>query len=213
MCLKLGMLPNMSERSADWLGGVLLQSGDYWQAFSANGAAQWAVMWHPWLDDDDDEPTELGPLGIVLWGDNDPRGIELNVSSARIPWATLSLGLPVHYPTWEQYEPPSADQIRRGWEATAPERNAWVRAQRRVTKPRTRLARRDGESADAFYARVARVYEAALSAGNGKPTMAVADAAGIDNAKAGQWVHAARKRGHLPPTRPGKAKATKGKQA
>jgi hypothetical protein len=63
--------------------------------------------------------------------------------------------------------------------------------------------RRSGESTDEFYRRVADAYRI-LGTGSGKPVSTLASVAGVNRSTASQWVHQARKRGHLPPTTTGK---------
>ncbi len=59
---------------------------------------------------------------------------------------------------------------------------------------------------DDFYAAVANLYREATTRGL-NPRTAVAEQAGTSTEVAGRWVREARKRGQLPPTAPGKAKA------
>ena len=59
---------------------------------------------------------------------------------------------------------------------------------------------------DDFYAGVATLYRAAAVRGL-NPRTTVAEVAGASTEVAGRWVREARKRGQLPPTAPGKARA------
>jgi hypothetical protein len=66
------------------------------------------------------------------------------------------------------------------------------------------LRRPDEANRATFNARVALAYLRALGATR-NPTRAIADEAGVPHATAQRWVVAARKAGHLPPARPGRA--------
>jgi hypothetical protein len=59
---------------------------------------------------------------------------------------------------------------------------------------------------DDWYAKVAGAYVAAKDRGL-KPRTAIAEGAGVSPELAGRWIYQARKRGHLPPTRPGRVSA------
>jgi hypothetical protein len=59
---------------------------------------------------------------------------------------------------------------------------------------------------DAWYGEVARAYKAAAARGL-KPRTTIAHEAGVSLDVAGRWIYQARKRGHLPPTQPGKVNA------
>jgi hypothetical protein len=59
---------------------------------------------------------------------------------------------------------------------------------------------------DDWYAKVGATYIAAKDRGL-KPRMAIAELAGVSTDVAGRWIYEARKRGHLPPTRPGRVSA------
>jgi transposase len=68
------------------------------------------------------------------------------------------------------------------------------------------LARSEGEEVEDFYARVGEFYLLAHTE-FGKPTQALATAAGVPRSTATRWVHQARVRGHLPPTTRGKSRS------
>lgn len=78
-----------------------------------------------------------------------------------------------------------------------PSRRQWTRS---------RLSRSAfaGKSPDAFYRRVAEAY-ADLSAKSGRPAVEIAEIAGVPISTAHRWIKEARRRGHLPPGRRGKA--------
>jgi hypothetical protein len=79
---------------------------------------------------------------------------------------------------------------------------AWVHPE-----PLPKLKRPQGRRLpDEFYAAVADLYREAAARGL-NPRTTVAEQAGISTEVAGRWVREARKRGQLPPTAPGKAKA------
>jgi hypothetical protein len=59
---------------------------------------------------------------------------------------------------------------------------------------------------DDWYVRVGATYIAAKDRGL-KPRTAIAELAGVSTDVAGRWIYEARKRGHLPPTRPGRVSA------
>jgi Family of unknown function (DUF6214) len=59
---------------------------------------------------------------------------------------------------------------------------------------------------DGFYRQVAETYRGATARGL-RPRLAIAEAAGTSTDVAGRWIYEARKRGHLPPTTPGKVNA------
>jgi hypothetical protein len=59
---------------------------------------------------------------------------------------------------------------------------------------------------DDWYAKVGATYVAAKEQGL-KPRTKIAELAGVSTDVAGRWVYEARKRGHLPPTRPGRVSA------
>jgi hypothetical protein len=59
---------------------------------------------------------------------------------------------------------------------------------------------------DDWYAKVGTTYVAAKDQGL-KPRTAIAELAGVSTDVAGRWIYEARKRGHLPPTRPGRVSA------
>jgi hypothetical protein len=74
-------------------------------------------------------------------------------------------------------------------------------------KPLPKLKRPRGRRlTDDFYAAVADLYREAAARGL-NPRTTVAEQAGTSTEVAGRWVREARKRGQLPPTAPGKAKA------
>jgi hypothetical protein len=74
-------------------------------------------------------------------------------------------------------------------------------------KPLPKLKRPRGRRLpDDFYAAVADLYREAAARGL-NPRTTVAEQAGTSTEVAGRWVREARKRGQLPPTAPGKAKA------
>lgn len=59
---------------------------------------------------------------------------------------------------------------------------------------------------DDWYVKVGATYIAAKDRGL-KPRTAIAELAGVSTDVAGRWIYEARKRGHLPPTRPGRVSA------
>jgi hypothetical protein len=73
-----------------------------------------------------------------------------------------------------------------------------------LAQDRATLTRPDGSNPDAFYARVADAYrEHALR--SRAPSVGIATEAGVPVATARSWVREARRRGHLPPGKKGKA--------
>lgn len=66
-----------------------------------------------------------------------------------------------------------------------------------------RLQRREGESPDRFYGRVAHVYRARVRTGDRRPVQSIADEAGVPRSTASQWVFQACKRGLIGETVPG----------
>lgn len=117
---------------------------------------------------------------------------------------SLSVGEMSHHdprwPLWEQSEPPTPDQLRNRWllEVVAGRRSDVEPA----APPQPTLVRRVGQDPDEFYAEVARVYRT-FRLTTSKPTTSIAKAAGVSRNTAAQWVHQARKRGHLEPAQKG----------
>lgn len=113
---------------------------------------------------------------------------------------SLSVGEMSHidplWPHWEQNEPPTPDQLRNRWLVEV------VSGHPRDVEPATpaepRLVRQEDQTPDEFYAEVARVYRT-FQLTTSKPTTSIAKAAGVSRNTAAQWVHQARKRGHLEP--------------
>lgn len=111
-------------------------------------------------------------------------------------------------PRFEQAQPPLPDQVRGQWWLATKHAKTTVEVTARgsltlsgsVTAPQ--LARRDGQDPDEFYAEVARYYRAFQNT-TSKPTTSIAQAAGVSRNTAAQWVHQARKRGHLEPAERG----------
>ncbi|MCO5300189.1 MAG: hypothetical protein M9886_09555 [Candidatus Nanopelagicales bacterium] len=115
-------------------------------------------------------------------------------------------------PRFDDRQPPTPDSLRNRW------RNVGGTAKRAATGMASGsltlggsvnsagvvtadapLARREGQDPDEFYAEVARYYRAFAATTGGKPTTSIAKIAGVHRNTAAQWVHQARKRGHLEP--------------
>ena len=81
-----------------------------------------------------------------------------------------------------------------------------LETKRRPPKP-PRLARRPGRAGhpDEHYQRVAERYVALRARGVTNPTKTIADERHQARSTVAGWVHEARKRGYLPPARPGRA--------
>lgn len=80
-----------------------------------------------------------------------------------------------------------------GWETTDP---ALARERPPVTRGRRRHP-------DGFYREVARAYHD-LALGSSRPAAELAEANGVPRTTAHRWIKEARRRGYLPPGRPGK---------
>lgn len=113
-------------------------------------------------------------------------------------------------PRFDQQQPPSPDQVRGEW---------WIATKRAKTtvikgtstgrakvaadlSAMPSLKRTRGQDPDEFYAEVARIYRL-FEHTTKKPTTSVATVAGVSRNTAAQWVHQARKRGHLEPSERG----------
>ncbi|GAA3078263.1 hypothetical protein [Streptosporangium carneum] len=94
----------------------------------------------------------------------------------------------------EQQEQPEDDQLTLG------ELRALAAAP--ASSARTPLGRPDGS--DAFYQEVARAY-ASAAAESSRPAVVLAQEAGVLVSAVHRWVREARRRGHLPPGKKGKA--------
>lgn len=104
-------------------------------------------------------------------------------------------------PRWGGTTPPPPPSTPDGWETTDP-----ARATRR---PSRRAADRGGESVlrgrpDLFYRDVATAY-LDLAQASSRPAVDLACAHGVPQTTAHRWIKEARRRGFLPPGRPGKA--------
>lgn len=124
-------------------------------------------------------------------------------------------------PVFEQQQPPSPDQVRGQWwlatkRVTVTVHPPTVTAGATVHAPTAHghlslsgaaggpsLRRTPGQDPDEFYAEVARMYRQ-FDRTTSKPTTSIATAAGVSRNTAAQWVHQARKRGHLEPAEGGK---------
>ena len=112
-------------------------------------------------------------------------------------------GAEPNWPRWERSEAPSPDELRNRWIIQVERGHKDdVEAANPQAPTRERLQRKPGQDPDEFYAEVARYYRA-FQATTSKPTTSIAKAAGVSRNTAAQWVHLARKRGHLPPVEKG----------
>ncbi|MDQ7910757.1 hypothetical protein RB614_40330 [Phytohabitans sp. ZYX-F-186] len=71
-------------------------------------------------------------------------------------------------------------------------------------RPRASLTRPDGSDPDGFSRRVADAYNEAVVSTR-KPAMVLAEEAGVPVTTVHRWIAEARRRGHLPPARKGRA--------
>jgi hypothetical protein len=78
------------------------------------------------------------------------------------------------------------------------------RARIKPPRPRATLTRPDGKDPDAFYAQVARAYQD-YAPRTRAPAAEIAKEADVPIGTVHGWVREARRRGHLPPGRKGKA--------
>lgn len=103
-------------------------------------------------------------------------------------------------PRFDQRHPPLPHEIRRQWWKATGRVGEWKVVFRNPEDPppAPALARKEGQDPDEFYAEVAHFYRA-FQATTSKPTTSIAHIAGVSRNRAAQWVHQARKRGHLEP--------------
>lgn len=177
----------------------------YWQAISDCAAVAWSEAMG------EAGPVVTGPVGLVMWGTVNWTGLQ-GVQLSRL------ISSRPGYPEWNQVEPPTWDQIRKEWTASAGMRgqgtilsaSASGSVRSRISGTATaRLIfghRGERESADAFYRRVADFYTRAVNE-SGKPTQALAESADVPRSTAARWVSQARKRGFLAPTSKGRSRA------
>jgi hypothetical protein len=193
-------LANMPEQMKHGLLGErlsVIEVGDgitarhYWQAIGKFDA----VMWQE-LHENGQVSGTFGPASLVMH-----RHIDIDALRG-IPLSRLQPHR-AGYPEFDQELPPTADQIRKAWNASAGIRARHEKADKQLGAFR---GRKGSESVDEFYQRVADYYSRAMRA-TGRPVKALADAAGITNTTAARWVREARTRGFLEPTTRGKGKA------
>lgn len=177
----------------------------YWQAISDCAAVAWSE------EAGEAGPVVTGPIGLVMWGPVNWTGLQ-GVQLSRL------ISSRPGYPEWDQVEPPTWDEIRKKWKASARtrERGAVLSAsasggtQRKIKGTANARVifgpRGDKESVDAFYRRVADFYTRAVDE-SGKPTQALAESADVPRSTAARWVSQARKRGFLASTSKGRSRA------
>lgn len=143
-----------------------------------------------------------GPFGFVAWGDVDTAALH-------VPPSRLAPNLP-GYPEWVHEPPPTEDEIARAWKTHAGARTRahdGPRFGRKASEDAEALEhRRDDESADDFYKRVASFYVREMRT-SGKPTRDIETAAGVRRPTAARWVREARARGFLRPTTKGRTRS------
>lgn len=98
--------------------------------------------------------------------------------------------------------PQERDEFIEAFRRPAP--HGMVTKDKRPKQGRPKLSRPSGEDPNVFYARVAEAYRSASSE-TSKPGPLLAEEAGVPVATARRWIAEARRRGHLPPGRKGKA--------
>jgi len=182
---------NMSEQNPRDIGdGHAIR--DYWQATSAGTAVLWWEFSHNGV-----VTMTAGPESIVMYQHVDfdaLRSIPLTKMQAHRNG----------YPEFDQSAPPTPEQIRKAWVASA---SARARAENRSAESVGSFAgRAEGESTDDFYSRVAAFYRVA-AVSTGQPTKTLAESAGVPKTTAARWVREARTRGHLDKTTRGRGKA------
>jgi hypothetical protein len=168
-----------------------------WVAHSDEALALWELV------DWDDGTHERSVVGLNLLGGPDEHGVvrfprraaEQQVDEPGRPsWEAAPAG-------WRTYEempdPPPWHVVRDAYDDFQP-------VEERFTE-HLEHPRRDGESSDDFYGRIARLYRAYARA-NGKPVATIAERLGVPKTTAGNWVTAARKRGLLPATGRGRVR-------
>lgn len=101
-------------------------------------------------------------------------------------------------PRFDDPQPPDPDELRHRWIQATRKTRSKVKVRATAGVGQAKLSREDYMDPDGFYEQVARFYQA-FEATVGKPTANLAKAAGVTRNQAAQWVHQARRRGHLPP--------------
>lgn len=118
-----------------------------------------------------------------------------------------SIPLPKAFPEWRQAQPPTPAQVggaepglgKKGVATLVPRGGARTPAAlRREIVSST--VKQSNESAEDFYARFARMYQA-VAATTPSPNQLIAEVAGISSNLIKQYVHRARALGYLPPSR------------
>lgn len=177
----------------------------YWQAISDSAAVAWLA------ESRESGSVVTGPMGLVMWGEVNWTGLQ-SVQLSRLVSSRPG------YPEWDQEEPPTRDEIRRRWNASARTRerhsvlsisaSGGTRRKVRGTASARLIfgPRGEHESVEAFYRRVADFYARAVN-DSGKPTQALAEAADVPRSTAARWVSQARQRGFLAPTSKGRSRA------
>lgn len=160
--------------------------------------------------DDDGLPFVAG---LVMYGKVDSTRLR-HFEIRRLP-LTFEEGAAKPPGLWRQSNPPSHKQIREahGWESVSyfdPDSGRvrpgmWFHPAPGLEDDvaTEALTRRDGESPDDFYRRVAKVYRA-LTPTSGRPTTEIARLADVPRSTAARWVRQARLRKFLPPTSQGR---------
>jgi hypothetical protein len=141
------------------------------------------------------QKVRLGQVDLML----SQAGAVRSLAEAKELYGT-KLDFP--YAVWEESAAgvPSLADLRALAENAPPPMQPWTVP----SQDRPRLARPDGTDPDGFYGQVAKAYrEYALQ--SRAPATALATEADVPVATARSWVREARRRGHLPPGRKGKA--------
>jgi len=136
---------------------------------------------------------ELDGWSKVAW--------ESGKASVRFDEANRITEIRVENPTPQKLRRLPLPRIQASAIAIGVMRGGWIKS------PRYRLRRPPGRKlGDAFYANVARAYHDAVTRGTQPRKTIVADTGAAD-ATVAAWIVEARKRGHLPPAKPGKVSA------
>lgn len=165
--------------------------GTYWQVIHPDVSVKWQ------MGGGDDKSIGFFILaGLVMYRD-------VNFAAIRgIPLSTMT----AHregFPELHQDDAPTHRQIEQAWNSEAGLR---ARVERRTSAHGKFAHRREGESVDHFYMRVAEAYSAAKVL-TGTPTLDIASRASVPRTTAARWVREARARGFLAATIRGKSMA------
>ena len=181
--------------------------GNYWTGRGTDGSV--LVRWslgrsdgrrgelEVWYEDDHDQ--RVSSVRISL-----PDGLTPSVLS-RLVWSRfLSIADNAHV-LWNSDR--DVATILDTGEFKALERSIDARARRKTTIPRRVCTCRPGRRGhpDSFYEQIAREYLSLRASGRTNPTAEIAKAHYVSRNTAAGWVSGARKRGNLPPGRPGRA--------